>query len=240
MNRTNNSLIVTIIDDDIHFANQLASDIDTILTKKSIFYKIIINPNEINNNDRNCHYCYFLDIEMPDIDGFTLAKRIHKSNRNSQIVFISNFDSYVFDSYDYYAVNYFLKAKYKNKLDYFFERLITQDLMFYSFVYNDIPLSISLHNILYINKHKHLVEIVTEKNIFERKTTLKKIYDEISEMICGRFVYINKSQIVNLSNIKSYNNVEKIVLCNDEVLYISRNYRKKFKIEYYQYIVNDN
>ena len=43
----------------------------------------------------------FLDVMMPDLSGFDLASRIRMHRGETQVVFVSNHENMVFDSYDY-------------------------------------------------------------------------------------------------------------------------------------------
>lgn len=44
---------------------------------------------------------FFLDIEMPGLDGFKLAKKICSGNPQVCLIFVSAHDSFVFDSQEY-------------------------------------------------------------------------------------------------------------------------------------------
>lgn len=43
----------------------------------------------------------FLDWEMPEIDGFDLAGQLYLKNPHLKVVFVSNYESIVFDAYEY-------------------------------------------------------------------------------------------------------------------------------------------
>ena len=226
---------IYIFDDDIDFANRLYISIDQILQNKKIDYYIEINPKIIKRCTKECQIWHFLDIEMPQKTGFEIAKDIYKLDKDAKIIFISDFSSYVFDSYDYHAVNYLLKADYADKLKKLIYRLIDEANIYYSFTYYDTVITIPVKNIMYISKHVNNVEIITQQKTFKQNTTLKKILENLNKLFPNIFYYINKSQIVNLEQIKQFN-IDHIVLEDDTTLYISRTSGKMFKEAYFEYI----
>lgn len=50
-----------------------------------------------------------LDIEMGNMDGVTLAKKVRSSNKEVQIIFITGYMDYILDGYEVEALHYLLK-----------------------------------------------------------------------------------------------------------------------------------
>ena len=57
-----------------------------------------------------------LDIEMGEMDGVTLAKRIRPGNESVQIVFITGFADFVAEGYEVAALHYLMKPVREDKL----------------------------------------------------------------------------------------------------------------------------
>ena len=64
------------------------------------------------------HDIYFLDIEMGDISGIELAKKIHSEQENSGkrsiIIFVTAFREYMEDAFDVNAFHYLVKPIKEN------------------------------------------------------------------------------------------------------------------------------
>ena len=56
-----------------------------------------------------------LDIEMPGIDGVTLAKTIRRTNKNVNIVFITGYSDYISEGYEVSALHYLVKPVDREK-----------------------------------------------------------------------------------------------------------------------------
>src|SRR5829696_877441 len=50
-----------------------------------------------------------LDVQMPGLTGFEVARRVVEAGMESQIVFVTAFDQYAIDAFDVNAVDYLLK-----------------------------------------------------------------------------------------------------------------------------------
>jgi len=57
-----------------------------------------------------------LDIEMPGMDGVTLARKLRKYNETMQIVFVTGYSDYISEGYDVSALHYLMKPVKKEKL----------------------------------------------------------------------------------------------------------------------------
>ena len=65
----------------------------------------------------------FLDIDMPVINGLTLAKEVISVLKNTEIVFVTAFDGYAVNAFEVNAMDYLLKPVSRDRLDKTIERL---------------------------------------------------------------------------------------------------------------------
>ncbi len=65
----------------------------------------------------------FMDIQMPEIDGITLAKKIKKINPKSNMIFVTGYSEYTMDAFSVDASGYLLKPATKDQVRHALENL---------------------------------------------------------------------------------------------------------------------
>jgi two-component system LytT family response regulator/two-component system response regulator LytT len=68
----------------------------------------------------------FLDVQMPGLTGFEVARRLIEADVMSQLVFVTAFDQYAIDAFGVNAVDYVLKPIDAHRLDLTLERARTR------------------------------------------------------------------------------------------------------------------
>jgi DNA-binding LytR/AlgR family response regulator len=156
----------------------------------------------------------FLDIRMPGVDGIEFAKTIPKQ---TLVIFTTAYPEYAVDSYALEAIDYLLKPVEKERFQRAVEKACDYLLLLseksqknqletvaqnHIFVKSDRRFyRILFENILFIEGLKDYIIIWTNQRKFITKTTLKAIQEELPANI---FMRINKSYIVNLNRIESF------------------------------------
>jgi two-component system LytT family response regulator len=120
-------LSVIIVDDEslaregLCLRLQKYSDISVVATCKSASEALI----SIENMQPNI---IFLDIEMPGLSGLELAQQLHLRSRNAdsevpKIVFVTAFQQFALDAFDFEAVDYLLKPCTEARLEICLDKL---------------------------------------------------------------------------------------------------------------------
>lgn len=170
----------------------------------------------------------FLDIQMPDIDGISLADSIKESR--TKVIFITAFPQYALQGYKVNAVDYLLKpVSYKDflesvaKVSKLFENSNANKLPDNIFLKCDYKLvRIKLNDILYLEGLKDYIKVYLSKESEPLIATLTMTAAE-SNLPKDNFIRIHKSFIVNKEKIES---IERGRICiNGTYLPVSDTYK---------------
>jgi len=143
-----------------------------------------------------------LDIEMPGMDGMTLARKIRQTDEGLQIIFVTGYDKYIGDGYDVAAFHYLIKPLKKEKL---FEviskasQLIKRREKNIFLTTNRQTIKVALHEIIYIEASHNYVDVHTTTDIHHVKMPLSAIEDLLDDS----FLRTGRSFIVGLAFVKS-------------------------------------
>ncbi len=174
---------------------------------------------------------YIFDIDLPEQNGFQLASRLFTENKNATVVFCTNHDEFVFDSFKLNAFYFVRKSFLDTDLPLAirkFLRTIDSKNTQYIVHSGDRIRSINYSDILYFEVSRNTLYVHTDKTEYPERKTLKKL---IAELPRYRFLQINHSFVVNAEHIIEIidNNV---VLSNGQHFNISRRMIKQVKEEF--------
>ena len=152
--------------------------------------------------DRNKDYdILLLDVEMRDISGIELAKRVRAERGRMEIVFITSHFEFIAEGYEVDALHYLVKPVSQDKLsevlDRAAERLAVEPP---SVVVNCDGGKVKLleADILYVEAFAHYIEIHTRADVYR----LKESITTFGELLSGDFFRTHRSYIVNLKAVE--------------------------------------
>lgn len=174
---------------------------------------------------------YFLDVELPGVDGMTAAREIRKQDTDANIIFITAFAKYAAESYDVRAYQYILKSQISEKLPKVL-RHIAEELQVSAVEYYVAETStrydrIALRDILYIYKEKKYAIFATQQGEFRQRLTVSKIWEQLEHK---HFVWVDRGVIVNIKKVQRVMKNE-LVLENGIVIKISRSNLQRVRAE---------
>lgn len=182
----------------------------------------------------------FLDIQMPDMNGFDIAKRLRDISDKVFIIFVTTETWLVFDSFDFQPFHFIrklplnqLEAQMKSVIKKLSRHIRQNNILILELPYNE-KVRVSIRNILYISSEKnYLIYHLNDSRIKVRGkiSELKEKYEKYD------FVRVHKRIIVNMRNIAwiDYPNDE-IKLKDESVINIGRIYRKELQEKYTMYL----
>ena len=199
-------------------------DIDTFSGGSSLYEAFLKNPFDL----------VFLDIEMPGIDGITLAKRLRAVSENVQIVFLTSHIEYALEGYEVNALRYLVKPVDMNKLSevlkYIQDKKNNSRQIMIKQEGEDIVIDIS--DIIYMESMDKNVRIVTSKSEY---ITRYNISDYEEELKNSDFLRIHRGYLISLSKVKKIVKND-VVMDGDISLPVSRSNIKTLKDALYAYV----
>ena len=173
-----------------------------------------------------------LDIEMGEMSGVELARKIREENRLMQIVFITGYMEYIAEGYDVEALHYLLKPVTEEKLygvlDRAAERLKSREKEL-CLVLPGTVVRIALCEIRYLEVQRNYVTVYAREAY-----TVKKTLNELEEELDESFFRIGRSHIVNLHFVKRITRTQ-VILKDGRELPLSRNFYEKMNRAMIQY-----
>lgn len=169
------------------------------------------------------HDFFFLDVEMPKVDGFQLADKIRNKLPAAIIVFLTSHSELAPDGYKFRALRYVSKLVLSQKLPEALEA-VQKEFSALESGYLVVPhytdaLRIPYNEILYVQHILRSSQIYTlRQGVIKDNRGLKTIYSVIGDK---RFIYIDRSTFVNIDFIRELKGNE-IILRTGESLAISR------------------
>ena len=161
------------------------------------------SPKEIFENSTSYDLA-FLDIQMPDIDGISVAKELKNRNQKVVIFFVTAFDEYQDEAMDLHAFRFFDKPLNIERLYSGLNRAIEYLNESYIDVYienKNRHIKVSIDDIKYIKRENRKNTVVTNNEIY----TVRCKFEELISALPNTFFYlVHKSFYVNLHYITEY------------------------------------
>ena len=174
---------------------------------------------------------YFLDVELPGVDGMTAAREIRKQDTDANIIFITAFAKYAAESYDVRAYQYILKSQISEKLPkvlrHIAEEMQVSAVEYYLEENSTRYDRISFRDIMYIYNEKKYAIFATQQGDFRQRLTVSKIWEQLEHK---HFVWVDRGVIVNIKKVQRVMKNE-LVLENGIVIKISRSNLQRVRAE---------
>ncbi len=160
-----------------------------------------------------------LDVEMGQMNGVELAKKIREKNSTVQIIFVTGYNDYIADGYDVSALHYLVKPVKEEKLFSVLcrakDKLIWQERKLLFSVAGEI-VRIPLYEIRYIKVSGNYVTIYAKEEY-----TLKSTLAAIEKQLDNSFFHAGRSYSVNLGYIRKVCRTQ-VELSGGEMIPLSR------------------
>lgn len=188
----------------------------------------------------SCYDLLYLDIEMHQLNGINVAKKIREKDVNMLIIYVSGNEGYYRDLFDVEPfrfiikpiderlfLNIFLKAE---------ERITIQEVVF-TFQTNKSIVKLPLNDIMYFDSAGRVITIHTQEKEYRYYDKLDLV-EETVKADCDLFIRVHKSYLVNFKYIKIFE-TSKVIMRDEKEISISDERRNSAKKAYMKLIRGD-
>jgi len=197
---------------------------------RPLFY-MYSNGKELMEASQNEEFqLVFLDVVMPGQDGFELAGHLYTSENKVRVVFVSDYEDKIFDSYEYMPVFFVRKRKlgediYRALKQYF--RLTSFKAVSYKLKEGFGYLEVLLSDIIYIECNGHELSIKTRAGrLFRSYGSLKTAEEELASY---GFIRVHRSYLVNEMYIGNIEEGSELVLTEGSRVPIGKAWEKRLQ-----------
>ena len=176
----------------------------------------------------------FLDIEMPEMDGITLARKLRELSREVPIVFLTSHIEYALVGYEVNALRYLTKPVDKQKLQEVLSHIL-QQMQEQRVLWVKTDLSekrLPVRDITYMEAQNQNILICAKGEQFQVRYNMT---DYEKELMADGFFRIHRGYLVSLGHIKSMGKGE-VLMDDGTSLPVSRTKEKALKEALFQYI----
>lgn len=147
-----------------------------------------------------------LDMEMGNMDGITMARRLRRENDTVQIVFITGYSDYIAEGYEVDALHYLMKPTGRDKLFSVLDRAaekLKKNEKVLTLETGGETIRIPVYQIRYADVQGNYVTIHASVDV-----TVKMTLRELASELDDRFYRAGRSLIINLTRISRVTKTE--------------------------------
>lgn len=192
---------IAVCDDESIYRQQAYSAVENISKSLDVVVDTFDNGSELINKFRTLNYdLVILDIEMPGINGISLAKKLRELSEDVYIVFLTSHIEYALEGYEVNALRYLTKPvnyqKLKEILEYITQKQSKEEVLWIKT--EDAEEKIKLSDIFYLEAQNQNIVINTKEKSY---TTRYNLSDFEKELASKGFVRIHRGYLVSLDKI---------------------------------------
>lgn len=207
---------------DIAYKKGISIEITPFTRGEEIVDIICSNPDEYD--------VLLLDIDMPNVSGLEVARKIRLVKSDVLLIFISSHPQYVFEAIEYAPFRYIRKEKLEQEFPYALDaafRVVEANQEIYITIKTENgEVHIKHSSIIYFECQNHKIYIYIENGkVYATRNSIKNFYAELCDEY---FIKINSGCVVNAKYIRSFTSMS-VTLDNEVQLIVSRSRIKEVK-----------
>lgn len=226
---------IAICDDEEKYRIHVKEELENIINSLDVVIDSFAQGEELLKKlEKQSYDIIFLDIEMPTMDGITLAKKIREQSEKIELVFLTGHVEYALEGYEVNALRYLTKpvnpVKLQEVISYIIKREKNKKTIWVK--NKEYEEKILVSDIIFIEAQNQNVEIHTKDKVYVHRYNMG---DYEKELKTDGFFRIHRGYLVALGSIESLGQHE-VQMENGTTLPISKTKEKQLKEALFQYV----
>ena len=199
---------IAVCDDEEKYRVHVKTELEKIVNSIDVVIDSFAQGEDLLKKIENKPYdIIFLDIEMPTMDGITIAKKIREQSENMELVFLTNHVEYALEGYEVNALRYLTKpvnpVKLQEVISYMIKREKNRKIIWVK--NKDCEEKILVTDIIFMEAQNQKVEIHTKDKVYVHRYNMG---DYEKELETDGFFRIHRGYLVALGSIVSFSHHE--------------------------------
>lgn len=232
-------MTIAVCDDDALFLNHFQNDLTHTFESyqfHSFYIHLFTNGCDLLNQfENNPLDVLFIDMHLPDIDGFTIARQIQQTHENIRIVIITSDFDYAIEGYKLGALRFLPKDNVQKLLPETVRTILhtlNEQEVTVTLSVSGKPVTFPLKKVMYIESFHHvMVYHLKDGSSIESSGSLDNLEEKYAPY---HFIRIQKSYIINLKYSEGFDS-GKLIMSDGIILPISRSKMISVRHSYIKY-----
>ena len=226
---------IAVCDDETYFIQDFTAMLRKLYQSLDITVNAFSNGSQLMDSFQAKPYdLVFLDIEMPGIDGISLARQLRQQNEDVSIVFVTGHKEYAMDGYGLNVLCYLLKPVTEKKIHEILEHVL-EKLKSEKYIWltnRDGSQRVRISDLVSIEAHNQNLIVNTTSGSIEVRDNINK-YEEILKSV--GFFRLHRSYLVSLAKITKISEKE-VLLAEKFRAPIARTKKREFQDAFFSFV----
>lgn len=177
----------------------------------------------------------FLDIDMPTMTGMEVAEHLKNLMKKPLLVFVTNHDELVYESFQYHPFGFIRKQFLEQELEKVLvdcQRELDQNEKHFNFRTVEGEVCLPLLEIFYFESVGNYVKIYTGSEVYRVRSTMMAMENAVSTQ---GFLRLHKGFLVNQAAIRLFG-TETVELLDGKILPVGKVYGENAKQQFMRYL----
>ncbi len=228
---------VSIVEDNENAGNTLIKFLNEYELQRDMIFKVSLFKDALDflQSFRNNYDLIFMDIELPDINGMEVVRKIRAQDSKVIVIFVTNMAQYAIRGYEVDAMDFIVKpvsySAFAIKLDRAVQRLKSTAHKVIWINERTDKRRLRVEDIKYVEvSHHNVIYHTTEGNYttYDQLNNVQNILEPYKFALCNRYLLVNSRFVTAIEEFS--------VTVAGEKLQISRNKKKSFLISLNEYL----